>query len=394
MSLHPTTAPYETAPGSQTSLRVANQRRVIHAMRTLGTTTQATIARETALAPSTVSSIVHEMVTAGVLAMDSSHGGRRGQLVRFSDNAGFVVGLDVGHRHLTVAVADLNQDIKARQRFDLPRGHSVTEVLDTADSTLATMVQELKISRAKLLAAGLTLPAPVDLEGRVVSAGAILPAWDDTDVRAAASGHLGLPVAVENDANAGAVGEFAQGAGRNVQNMAYIKVSHGVGAGLILNGRLFRGATGSAGELGHMTLDEQGEVCRCGNRGCLETFISSEAVLALLGTTRGPDLTVSDVVDAALAGDVGCARVIGDTGRTLGTTVANLCNIINPELVVVGGELARAGDLLLAPLREIVSRYGVQGCTQDLTITAAELGPEAHLTGALIMALENISLPM
>ena len=394
MSQHSVPDPHDAAPGSQTSLRVANQRRVITAMRTLGTATQATIARETALAPSTVSSIVHEMVTAGVLAMESSHGGRRGQQVRFSDDAGYVVGLDVGHRHLTVAVADLNQDIKARERFDLPGGHSVADVLATADSTLDSLVRELKAPRSKLLSAGLTLSAPVDLEGRVVSAGAILPAWADTDVRAAASGHLGLPVAVENDANTGAVGEFAQGAGRNVQNMAYIKVSHGVGAGLILNGRLFRGATGSAGELGHMTLDEQGEVCRCGNRGCLETFISSEAVLALLGTTRGPDLTVSDVVDAALAGDVGCARVIGDTGRTLGTTVANLCNIINPELVVVGGELARAGDLLLAPLREIVSRYGVQGCTRDLTITAAELGPEAHLTGALIMALENISLPM
>lgn len=394
MSLHSTTARNEAAPGSQTSLRVANQRRVIETMRTLGTTTQATIARETALAPSTVSSIVHEMVTAGVLAMDSSHGGRRGQLVRFSDDAGFVVGLDVGHRHLTVAVADLNQNIKARERFDLPRGHSVTEVLDTADSTLVSMVRKLKLSRAKLLAAGLTLPAPVDLEGRVVSAGAILPAWADTDVRAAASIRLGLPVTVENDANAGAVGEFAQGRGRGVQNMAYIKVSHGVGAGLILNGRLFRGATGSAGELGHMTLDEQGAVCRCGNRGCLETFISSEAVLGLLGTTRGPDFTVADLVDAALAGDVGCARVIGDTGRTLGTTVANLCNIINPELVVVGGELARANDLLLGPIREIVSRYGVQGCTRDLTISAAELDPEAHLTGALIMALENISLPL
>ncbi|MBD2762076.1 ROK family transcriptional regulator [Kocuria sp. cx-116] len=394
MSLHSTTARNEAAPGSQTSLRVANQRRVIQVMRTLGTTTQATIARETALAPSTVSSIVHEMVTAGVLAMDSSHGGRRGQLVRFSDNAGFVVGLDVGHRHLTVAVADLNHNVRARQRFDLPHGHAMAEVLDTADSTLTSMVRKLKLSRAKLLAAGLTLPAPVDLEGRVVSAGAILPAWADTDVRAAASTRLGLPVTVENDANAGAVGEFAQGRGRGVRNMAYIKVSHGVGAGLILNGRLFRGATGSAGELGHMTLDEQGDVCRCGNRGCLETFISSEAVLGLMATTRGPDFTVSDLVDTALAGDIGCARVIGDTGRTLGTTVANLCNIINPELVIVGGELARAGDLLLGPLREVVSRYGVQGCTRELTISAAELGPEAHLTGALIMALENISLPL
>ena len=394
MSQHSVPVHHGTAPGSQTSLRVANQRRVITAMRTLGTTTQATIARETALAPSTVSSIVHEMVTAGVLAMESSHGGRRGQQVRFSDNAGFVVGLDVGHRHLTVAVADLNQDIKARERFDLPAGHNVDDVLGTADSTLDSLVRGLKVPRTKLLTAGLTLPAPVDLDGRVVSAGAILPAWADIDVSAAASARLGLPVAVENDANAGAVGEFVQGAGRGVANMAYIKVAHGVGAGLVLNGELFRGATGSAGELGHMTLDEQGEVCRCGNRGCLETFISSEAVLRLLGHTRGHELTISDVVDSALAGDVGCARVIGDTGRTLGTTVANLCNIINPELVVVGGELARAGDLLLDPLREIVSRYGVQGCTRDLTVTAAELGPQAHLAGALIMALENVSLPV
>lgn len=394
MSQHSVPVHHGTAPGSQTSLRVANQRRVIAAMRTLGTTTQATIARETALAPSTVSSIVHEMVTAGVLAMESSHGGRRGQQVRFSDNAGFVVGLDVGHRHLAVAVADLNQDIKARERFDLPAGHNVDDVLGTADSTLDSLVRGLKVPRTKLLTAGLTLPAPVDLDGRVVSAGAILPAWADIDVSAAASARLGLPVAVENDANAGAVGEFVQGAGRGVANMAYIKVAHGVGAGLVLNGELFRGATGSAGELGHMTLDEQGEVCRCGNRGCLETFISSEAVLRLLGHTRGHELTISDVVDSALAGDVGCARVIGDTGRTLGTTVANLCNIINPELVVVGGELARAGDLLLDPLREIVSRYGVQGCTRDLTVTAAELGPQAHLAGALIMALENVSLPL
>lgn len=394
MSLRSTTTRSDTAPGSQASLRVANQRRVIDALRTLGSVTQAGIARETALAPSTVSSIVHEMMTAGVLAMDSSHGGRRGQKVRFSDAAGFVAGLDVGHRHLTVAVADLNQQVKARQRFDLPRGHSVTDVLERIRSTLDTMMRDLKVPRDKLLAAGLTLPAPVDLDGRLVSAGAILPAWANTDVRASATAELGLPVVVENDANAGAVGEFAQGAGRGSRNMAYIKVAHGVGAGLILNGHLFRGATGSAGELGHMTLDEQGTVCRCGNRGCLETVISSDAVLGLLAHTRGPDLTISDVVDAALAGDVGCTRIIGDTGRTLGTTVANLSNIINPELVVVGGELARAGGLLLTPLREIVSRYGVQGCTRDLTITTAQLGPEAHLTGALIMALENVSLPL
>lgn len=393
MSPHPLPGPPEPAPGSQTSLRLANQHRVIDAMRRLGVATQAGLARETALAPSTVSSIVHGLVKAGLLSMEPSHGGRRGQHVRFSEGAGHVVGLDVGHRHLTVAVADLNQEVRARQRFDLPEKHSAAEVLDRADTTLDALVARLGLDRSRLLGAGLTLPAPVDLEGRIVSAHAILPAWSGLDVQAAATSALRMPVTVENDANAGAVGELVRGAGRGCRHMAYIKAAHGVGAGLILDGALFRGATGAAGEVGHITLDERGDVCRCGNRGCLETLISSDAVLGLLGTTHGPDLTVARLVDAALAGDVGCARVIGDTGRTLGTTVANVCNILNPELVVVGGELARAGELLLAPLRETVSRYGVQSCTAQLRITAAALGPEAHLTGALITAIDHISLP-
>jgi len=179
-----------------------------------------------------------------------------------------------------------------------------------------------------------------------------------------------------------------------VRNMAYIKVGHGVGSGLILNGALFRGATGSAGEIGHSTVDEHGRLCRCGNRGCLETFVSSGEVSRLLADTHGPDLTIPDLVDAAAAGDVGCARIIGDTGRTLGITVANLCNIINPELVVLGGEIARAGDLLLDPLREIVSRYGVRGSVRDLRIEAAQLGIQAHVAGAVIVALQHAELPV
>ena len=175
--------------------------------------------------------------------------------------------------------------------------------------------------------------------------------------------------------------------------MAYIKIGHGVGSGLILNGALFRGATGSAGEIGHSTVDERGRVCRCGNRGCLETYVSSEETTRLLADTHGPDLTIRDLVAAAAAGDVGCARVIGDTGRMLGTSVANLCNIINPELVVIGGEISRAGDLLLDPLREIVSRYGVRGSVQDLRIEAARLGIQAHVAGAVILALQHAELP-
>jgi predicted NBD/HSP70 family sugar kinase len=381
-------------PGSQASLRNANQRRVLDTVRRHGRLTQAQISRRTALAPSTVSNIVHELIGAGLLVMESDHAGRRGQLISFNGSAGHVVGVDVGHRHVTVAVADLNQRILAQRRHDLPAGHRFAEDLALVDHALDGLLGRIGTARSGLLAAGLTLPAPVDLEGRVISASAILPGWGGIDVREEAGGRLELPVVVENDANAGALGELTWGAGRGVRNMAYLKVGHGVGSGLILNGALFRGATGSAGEIGHSTVDEHGKLCRCGNRGCLETFVSSGEVSRLLADTHGPDLTIPELVDAAAAGDVGCARIIGDTGRTLGITVANLCNIINPELVVLGGEIARAGDLLLDPLREIVSRYGVRGSVRDLRIEAAQLGIQAHVTGAVIVALQHAELPV
>jgi len=381
-------------PGSQSSLRNANQRRVLDTVRRHGRLTQAQISRRTALAPSTVSNIVHELIGAGLLVMEPDNAGRRGQLVSFSGSAGHVVGVDVGHRHLTVAVADLNQRILAQRRHDLPAGHRFAEDLELVEHAVDTLLEQIGTPRSSLLAGGLTLPAPVDLEGRVISASAILPAWSGIDVREEAGRRLELPVVVENDANAGALGEHTWGAGRGVRNMAYIKIGHGVGSGLILNGALFRGATGSAGEIGHSTLDERGRLCRCGNRGCLETLVSSGDVVRLLADTHGPDLTIPDVVDAAVAGDVGCERVIGDTGRTLGIAVANLCNIMNPELVVIGGELARAGDLLLEPLREIVSRYGVRGSVRDLRIEAAQLGIQAHVAGAVIVALQHAELPV
>lgn len=383
-----------TRLGSQTSLRHANQGRVLDAVRRSGQLTQAQISRRTSLAPSTVSNIVHELIDAGLLVMAADLAGRRGQLVGFNGSAGRVVGIDAGHRHVTIAVADLNQQILAQIRHDLPAGHGFDDDLELVGRTLDGLLAEAGTPRPELLAAGLTLPAPVDLHGRLLGASTILPAWSGIDVREEAGRRLALPVVVENDANAGALGEHTWGAGRGARHMVYIKLGHGVGSGLILNGSLFRGALGSAGEIGHSTVDERGRVCRCGNRGCLETFVSSGDLAGLLSDTHGPDTTVPDLVAAATAGDVACQRVVGDAGRMLGSTVATLCNVVNPELVIIGGELAGAGELLLAPLRETVLRHGLRCNVQNVRIEAARLGIQAHVAGAVVLALQHAQLPV
>jgi predicted NBD/HSP70 family sugar kinase len=198
---------------------------------------------------------------------------------------------------------------------------------------------------------------------------------------------LGLPIEIENDANLGALAELTWGSGRDCSNFAYIKASTGIGAGLVIEGNLLRGASGTAGEIGHTTLDESGILCYCGNRGCLETVASGPAIIQLVGQTNGEGLNLSSVIARAAEGDVRCRRAISDAGRQIGVAVAGLCNLINPERVLVGGQLSRAGDLLLDPIRESIRRYAVLAAAERVEVLAAVFVERAELLGALALAL-------
>ena len=198
---------------------------------------------------------------------------------------------------------------------------------------------------------------------------------------------LELPIEVDNDANLGALGEMQWGAGRGYRDFTYLKVTTGIGAGLVLEGRLYRGAAGTAGEIGHTTIDENGPVCRCGNRGCLELFAATPALLELLRRRTDGTMTVRELIDCSDAGDPGCRRVLEDAGRHIGVALANLCNLISPQLIVVGGELAAAGDALLQPMREATARGAVPAAGQRVNIVPGELGDRAGVLGAVALAL-------
>jgi predicted NBD/HSP70 family sugar kinase len=155
----------------------------------------------------------------------------------------------------------------------------------------------------------------------------------------------------------------------------------------VLRGRLFRGAGGTAGEIGHTTIDEAGPICRCGSRGCLESFAATPAIVELLRPSLGPDLTAELVIQRAREGDLGARRAIGDAGRHIGSALANLCNLFNPELIVVGGTLAAAGEILMEPMREAVTRRAIPSAAEDVEIVPGVLGERAEMLGAVALVI-------
>ncbi|MFJ6216514.1 ROK family protein [Streptomyces sp. NPDC092296] len=378
-------------PGSQSSLHRANLERVLRAVRMAGSLTQAEIARSTGLSAATVSNIVRELKESGtVVVTPTSSGGRRARSVSLSADAGIVVGVDFGHTHLRVAVGNLAHRVLAEESEPIDVDASAAQGFDRAETLVERLLAQTGFRSDKVIGVGLGVPGPIDVETGAIGSTAILPGWTGVEPGRELTSRLGMAVYVDNDANLGALGELVWGAGRGLSDLAYIKVASGVGAGLVISGQIYRGPGGTAGEIGHITLDESGPVCRCGNRGCLETFVGSRYLLNLLNASHGPGLSVPRVVQLAQRGDLGCRRVIADVGRQIGTGVANLCNLLNPRRVILGGDLAEAGELVLSPIRESVARYAIPSAARQLSVVPGTLGGRAEVLGALALVMSEM----
>jgi predicted NBD/HSP70 family sugar kinase len=376
-------------PGSQTSLREANRGRVVDALVHHGAMTQVELAGITGLSAATVSNIVKELTAAGVLQVTPvSRSGRRASQVSVARTLGLAVGVDFGDRHLHVAVADLAHTVVAETRMPLRQDHLADEGLDRAALLVGELVSQAGAQLSDVVRIAVGVPAPIDTATGEIGSGTILTGWGGVRVAEEMQARLLRPTLVDNDANLGALAEVRYGAARGSDFAAYIKVSHGVGAGLVVGGEIFRGRAGTAGEIGHVTIDENGPVCRCGNRGCLETFVRAPVLLEMLRNSHG-NLSLRDVIRRAREGDAGCRRVIADAGRHIGVAVASLCNLLNPERIVVGGGLADSGDLLLEPMRDVVSRFAIPTAAESVTIVKGELGARAQVLGAVARALQE-----
>ncbi|GGF54951.1 transcriptional regulator [Marmoricola endophyticus] len=375
--------------GSQGSLRTRNLRLVLEQLRTAQEQplTQAELSRATGLASGTVSSIVRELGAARLV--DTVAGaGRRGTTVALARGAGLVAGVDFGHRHVRVSIADMTGRVLGQERAPLDPDHDHRAGLDLSARLLETALATLGAEMAEVRNIGLGLPAPI-ADGVVLSS-AILPGWVGVHAQDVAATTFGRAVHIDNDANLGALAEHRHGAARGHRDVVFVKVSSGVGAGLIVDDALFRGANGMSGELGHLTLDEQGPLCRCGSRGCLEAYTGVNTALDLMADQL-PGARIADLVEAAREGNAAAVRVFEDAGLHLGWGLATAVNLLNPSIIVVGGDMAAAGDLILEPTRTSLRRHVLAGA-ENTEVVQAALGDRASAVGAMLLALDATDL--
>jgi len=369
---------------------------------------RAEISRRTGLSRSTVSETVDALLPTGLIAevgVGPSNGGRPPVVLEFQDDACAILGVDMGAAHVTVVLTDLRGRVVATEhrlhavRDDPPGTRAV--ITELCDRCLAHWP---RVNR-RLVGIGVAVPSPVDPRHTDHLSEVVLPAWRGSLGLDGLTERYGVPLMVDNDANLAALAERWWGAGRDVDNFAFIKVATGVGMGAVINGRIYRGATGIAGEIGHLSVDPNGLPCICGLRGCLATLVGAPALVArakelLAGrpdsVLAGGELTLVSIEDAALAGDALALQLVHEAADNLGRAVAGLLNLMNPSLVILGGGLARLGDVLLEPLRETIRHRTLISSLVACEIRTSELGGQATAVGAatsvLKAALANSSL--
>ncbi|MCW2130992.1 ROK family transcriptional regulator [Arthrobacter sp. VKM Ac-2550] len=358
--------------------------------------TRAELAQLTGLARSTVALRVDTLMKLGFIAPYGgavSTGGRPPSLFALNSGARVVVGADLGATHALVILTDLAGTVLAEERAALNIAAGPDEVLGWLAAAVGRLLEAAGRQARELGAIGIGLPGPVEHDtGRPINP-PIMPGWDRVDVPGLVQRHFDVPVLVDNDVNIMALGEQAT-AWAEVPELMFIKVATGIGAGIISNGQLQRGAQGTAGDLGHVRVPRGEDVqCRCGNTGCLEALAGGPALAAVLSGEGRTASTSQDVIDLVRAGDLQAIQVVRQAGRDIGDVLATCVNLINPSVIVIGGSLAQAGEHLLAGIREVVYRRSLPLATEHLRIAPSVAGQRAGVVGAASLAISHVLSP-
>jgi len=379
-------------------MRELNQALILSLVRQEGQISRAEIAKRTHLSRSTVSNIINELIAENrihEIEKGESRGGRRPILLELNYRARCAVGIELGTTFVNLIITDLKAEIlyQRSESFDIAAGPECA-----VEQVKQLVLQALKdggIQHVNVAGVGIGVPGPLSFVAGMTIAPPIMLGWSGVSVREQFSAALHLPVYVDNDANLGALAEYHWGAAQGIRNVAYLHLgSTGIGAGLVLNGSIYRGEIGSAGEIGHLTIDEDGPLCSCGSYGCLEAVAGVPLILRRAKAIKNDqEVALDQLIEAAHNGDNSIRKLFITSGTHLGVAVASLLNLYNPGLVVLGGPLAQAGDLLLDTVREVARKRALPISLEHCEIVAAKLGQPAVALGAASQIIQAVFSP-
>ena len=370
-------------------MKSVNKSMILNKIRKDGPISRAQIARETNLTPPTVSSNVKELIEQKIVeesVVGQSLGGRKPTMLVVNTQAFYIIGVDAGPESIECIVADLSGKVlnRSETKMQLPiNGQEFMAVLKDSIKAVLNMGDPV-------IGIGVAMHGVVDVEAGV-SLYAPNLGLSDIPIKEELEKAFGLEVKVENDARAMALGEYWFGNHGELESMLAVNIGRGVGAGLIVEGKLYHGSSDIAGEIGHMTIDLHGEICECGNQGCLQTFVTGPAITRkVAGKTSANSLTAEDVYEQAIQGNEDFAAILTEAGKAMGVGLTNLIHIVNPEKIVLGGGVSKAEKYILPAIRETIRVSALTPSASRTTVEVSRLGSDATLIGAITLLLVDI----
>jgi len=364
--------------------------------------------RMTDYSRSKITGCINSLIEGGFIhtnGLSGNTGGRRSVIYTLHGNKGLVFGADIGATSIDLIITDLRGKRLARYEETGLVKHGPRKILSRICVLFDRLMEENNLSEQPVLAFGIGVPGPVDFKRGLVVSPPIMPGWDQFPIIPFINDHLpDTFVVVDNDVNIMALGESVQGIGIDKQNIIFVKIGTGIGAGIICEGKVYHGTAGCAGDIGHICMDnEEGPFCPCGNRGCLEVLAGGEAIARHAaeavknGTSeilkkyydqRGGEIRAEDIGSAAREGDPVSIKIIRESGKVIGEVMAGLVNFYNPGMIVIGGGVSNLGNILLSSIHQAILKRSLPLATKDLPVVFSLLKEDAGVIGAINLALD------
>jgi len=389
----------------------SNEIAILNTIREYGPISRVKIAKSLKLSSATITKYINGLIQAGIVKEDGwepSKGGRMPVLLRIAPEAMYAIGVDLGGANLRVVVVNLENNIVAKITKKTNADEGRDKVFRRVIDTIHEAIEHSKIEKEKIKGIGIGISGLIDHQRGVSLYCPNIEGWENVPVKRLVEEEFAVDTSVEDSSRAMALAEHWSGVARGIDNFIFVNVGVGIGCAIFIHGKLYRGIGGIAGEFGHITIDEAGPRCNCGNYGCLETLASGPAIsrrarqaieegvvslIEKLAEGKLEDITPEIVVEATKRGDKLAFNIMEKTGEYLGIGIADMINIFNPELIVIGAGVSQAGDILLKPLKRTVKARALELSSSMTNIKVSQLGNNGGALGAAIMVLKDIFEP-